>query len=84
MLRKARAGHCCGGRVFGYDNVEIVDASGRRSHVERTVNATEAAIVRRIFDLCAAGTTRTPMLGVLIETRSSTRFVSTSTGGARC
>jgi site-specific DNA recombinase len=56
MLRKARAGHCCGGRVFGYDNVEIVDASGRRSHVERVVNATEAAIVRRIFDLCAAGT----------------------------
>jgi site-specific DNA recombinase len=56
MLRKARAGHCCGGRVFGYDNVEIVDASGRRSHVERAVNATEAAIVRRIFDLCAAGT----------------------------
>jgi predicted DNA-binding transcriptional regulator AlpA len=56
MLRKARAGHCCGGRVFGYDNVEIVDASGKRSHVERAVNVTEAAIVRRIFHLCAAGT----------------------------
>jgi site-specific DNA recombinase len=56
MLRKARAGHCCGGRVFGYDNVEIVDANGKRSHVERAVNATEAAIVRRIFELCAAGT----------------------------
>src|ERR1700687_1766121 len=47
MLRKARAGHCCGGRVFGYDNVEIVNANGKRSHVERTVNRTEAAIVRR-------------------------------------
>jgi site-specific DNA recombinase len=56
MLRKARAGHCCGGRVFGYDNVEIVDATGKRSHVERVVNPTEAAIVRRIFTLCAAGT----------------------------
>ena len=56
MLRKARAGHCCGGRVFGYDNIEILDAHGKRSHVERAVNETEAAIVRRIFDLCAAGT----------------------------
>ncbi len=56
MMRKARAGHCCGGRVFGYDNVEIVDANGKRSHVERAVNPTEAAIVRRIFTLCAAGT----------------------------
>ena len=24
MLRKARAGHVTGGRVFGYDNVEVV------------------------------------------------------------
>ena len=56
MLRKARAGHCCGGRVFGYDNIEILDAHGKRSHVERAVNASEAVIVRRIFDLCAAGT----------------------------
>jgi site-specific DNA recombinase len=56
MVRKARAGHCCGGRVFGYDNVEILDVHGKRSHVERAVNASEAAIVRRIFDLCAAGT----------------------------
>ncbi len=56
MLRKARAGHCCGGRVFGYDNVEILDASGRRSHVERVVNTAEAAVVRRIFESSAAGT----------------------------
>jgi hypothetical protein len=34
MVRKARAGHCCGGRVFGYD-IEVCDATGRRSHVER-------------------------------------------------
>jgi site-specific DNA recombinase len=56
MMRKARAGHCCGGRVFGYDNVEVLDAIGKRSHVERAVNPAEAVIVRRIFELCAAGT----------------------------
>jgi site-specific DNA recombinase len=55
MQRKARAGHVTGGRVFGYDNVEIVGADGQRSHVERRINAYEAAIVRRIFELCAAG-----------------------------
>jgi site-specific DNA recombinase len=56
MARKARAGHCCGGRVFGYRNVPIVDSNGRRSHVERQVEEAEAAVVRRIFELCAAGT----------------------------
>ena len=55
LLRKARAGHCCGGRTFGYDNVEILDATGKRSHVERHINPAEAAIVRRIFALSAAG-----------------------------
>jgi site-specific DNA recombinase len=55
MQRKARAGHVTGGRVFGYDNVEILGADGQRSHVERRINADEAAIVRRIFELCAAG-----------------------------
>ena len=35
MLRKARAGHVTGGRVFGYDNVEVCDAAGKRSHVVR-------------------------------------------------
>ncbi len=38
MLRKARAGHVTGGRVFGYANVEILGASGKRSHVERRIN----------------------------------------------
>jgi DNA invertase Pin-like site-specific DNA recombinase len=38
MQRKARAGHVCGGRVFGYDNLEVLDAKGDRSHVERRVN----------------------------------------------
>ena len=56
MERKARAGHVTGGRVFGYDNIEIVGPDGKRSHVERRINEAEAAIVRRIFELCVGGT----------------------------
>lgn len=55
MLRKARAGHVTGGRVFGYDNVDVCGASGDRSHVMRRINDAEAAVVRRIFALCADG-----------------------------
>lgn len=55
MFRKVRAGQVTGGRVFGYDNVDVLDAEGRRRHVERRINEPEAAVVRRIFDLCAAG-----------------------------
>jgi DNA invertase Pin-like site-specific DNA recombinase len=49
MVRKAHAGHVTGGRVFGYDNVNM------NSHVERRINESEATIVRRIFALCAEG-----------------------------
>ncbi len=55
MLRKARVGHVTGGRVFGYDNVDI-SIGGQRSHVERQINDAEAVVVRRMFELCAAGT----------------------------
>jgi site-specific DNA recombinase len=55
MARKARAGHVCGGRVFGYDNIEMPGADGKRSHVERRINVAEAAIVLRIFTLSAQG-----------------------------
>ena len=55
MQRKARAGHVTGGRTFGYDNVDITDETGRRVRVERRVNETEAAVVRRIFERCARG-----------------------------
>ena len=55
MVRKARAGHVTGGRVFGYDNVEILAADGQRSHVERRSNEAEAAVVLRIFEMSAAG-----------------------------
>jgi site-specific DNA recombinase len=50
MLRKARAGHVTGGRVFGYDNQRT-----DRGAVVRVVNDTEAAIVREIFDRCGRG-----------------------------
>jgi len=55
MVRHARAGHVTGGRCFGYDNVEIVGRNGLRSHVERRINDAEATVVRRIFEMCAAG-----------------------------
>ena len=32
-----------------------LDADGERSHVERRINEAEAAVVRRIFELCAEG-----------------------------
>jgi DNA invertase Pin-like site-specific DNA recombinase len=61
MMRKALMGHVTGGRVYGYDNIEILsgllDAYGRpkRDHVERKINTEQAEVVRRIFRLCAAG-----------------------------
>jgi site-specific DNA recombinase len=38
MIRKAKAGHVTGGRVFGYDNVEVLGPDGKRSHVVRRIN----------------------------------------------
>src|SRR5262249_29030650 len=55
LQRKAERGYVAGGRCFGYDNVVVADAEGRRSHVARHVNEAEAAIVRRIFELAAEG-----------------------------
>ena len=49
LRRKALAGHVAGGRVFGYENVR------RESAVFRVANEPEAAVVRRIFELCAQG-----------------------------
>ena len=55
MLRKAKAGHVTGGRCFGDRNVDVVDASGNRSHVERQIEDQEAAVIRRIFALSVDG-----------------------------
>ena len=50
MIRKARAGHVCGGSCFGYTNVRV------DGHVERQINPDEAAVVREIFQAYADGT----------------------------
>jgi DNA invertase Pin-like site-specific DNA recombinase len=61
MLRKAKALHVTGGRVYGCDNVDILapdpgpDGRPRRLCVRRQINDAQAAIVRRIFQLCADG-----------------------------
>ena len=55
MLRKAKAGHVTGGKVFGYDNREVLSAEGHRMHVLRVVNDKEAAIIRMIYDMYAGG-----------------------------
>ncbi len=61
LRRKAEAGHVTGGRVYGYDNVAVFaetpgPASTRqRLYVTRTINPAQAAVVQRIFALCAAG-----------------------------
>ena len=53
--RKAHAGYVTGGTCFGYQNVEIVGTDGKRSHVVREIVKREAAVVCRIFQLCAEG-----------------------------
>jgi site-specific DNA recombinase len=61
MARKAQAGHVTGGRVYGYDNVDVfapdlgADGRPRRMFVSRRINETQAPIVRRIFMLCSDG-----------------------------
>ncbi len=55
MLRKAKAGQVTGGRVYGYDNREVLAPGGKRLHVERVINPREAEVVRDIFGQCAAG-----------------------------
>jgi site-specific DNA recombinase len=61
MVRKAEAGHVTGGRVYGYDNIDVfapdpgADGRPRRLFVTRRVNDVQAAVVNRIFALCADG-----------------------------
>jgi hypothetical protein len=49
LQRKASHGYVTGGRVFGYDNVRV------DGHTERRINKAEAAVVRKVYDLYAAG-----------------------------
>jgi site-specific DNA recombinase len=49
LVRKAKSGHVTGGQCFGYTNVRV------DGHVERRINEAEAAVIRKIFEWCAAG-----------------------------
>ena len=60
MMRKAKVGYVLGGKVYGYDNVDVfgeagTDGKSRRQHVIRRVNEEEARVVRDIFTLSASG-----------------------------
>lgn len=61
MLRKAKALHVTGNKVFGYDNVPVynreanVDGTPRRQHVVRRINPEQAKVVVKIFELYASG-----------------------------
>jgi site-specific DNA recombinase len=61
MARKAQARHVTGGKVYGYDNLEVLSpepaADGRRNrlYVVRRINEDQAARIRWIFELYASG-----------------------------
>ena len=60
MVRKAKTDHVLGGKVFGYDNVDVLDELGPdgqpiRKCAQRQINPTGATIVRRIFEQYASG-----------------------------
>ena len=59
LLRKARAGHVTGGRLYGYANVEVSapgpDGRPKRQYVTRQINPEQALVLRQLFERCAAG-----------------------------
>ena len=65
MRRKALAGHVTGGRVFGYDNVRT-----EAGPTIRVINATEAAVVRRMFELYTEGYGQSRIAKMLNEERA--------------
>ncbi len=54
LLSKARRGLNVGGRVYGYDNLEVHDGH-RRVQVEYRINAKQAEVVREIFARYGSG-----------------------------
>lgn len=61
MLRKAKALHVTGNKVFGYDNIPVygnernADGTQRRQHVVRRINSEQAKTVVRVFEMYASG-----------------------------
>jgi site-specific DNA recombinase len=55
-VQRVKHGHVAGAKIFGYANVAIVSPeTGKKSHVVRTINGQQAAVVVRIFELYADG-----------------------------
>ena len=54
LLTKARRGLVVGGRVYGYDNVDVKEGD-QRVRVEYKINEEQAAIVRELFKRYAEG-----------------------------
>ena len=52
---RVEAGKSGGGLCYGYDVVRAVDARGERLRGDRTINAEQAEVVRRIFRMFADG-----------------------------
>lgn len=55
MLARAKEGKWNGGRVLGYDLVDISTQSDKRKHTKLVINEKEAKTVKRIFELYIAG-----------------------------
>lgn len=55
MLARAREGKWNGGRVLGYDLVDISTHTDKRKHTKLVINEKEAKTVKRIFELYIAG-----------------------------
>jgi DNA invertase Pin-like site-specific DNA recombinase len=54
-LRRVRAGHVAGAKIFGYDNAPVTGPGGKRLHTLRRPNPEQAAVVRRIYELYTQG-----------------------------
>jgi site-specific DNA recombinase len=71
---KAESGHVTGAQTYGYRLAhrgvgEGKHGADRHTHVEREINLEEAAVVRRVFELCAAGHGDRRISHVLTEER---------------
>lgn len=75
MLRKAKALHVTGNKVFGYDNVPVygsgtnADGTQCRQYVVRKINSQQSKVVVKIFELYASGFGLARIAKVLNEER---------------
>ena len=59
MVKKAKAGQVTGGKVYGYDNVDVfsdyatAQDDPKRLHVIRRINKHQAEVIKRVFELYA-------------------------------